>query len=1178
MHIIFILQAFVLLVASESTYFVKPENSSCSSHQYPCLTLDEYASNQSAFFTSDSTFLFLNGSHTTRNVVFLRNVSNILLKGVDSNPEMCTTDWHIQCESVSNLTLHGLTMTYTGGLSDTTLSLLASSKALVTNTTFKGSKQFEVRAVFVDRSFAIFKDCAFTRNIGRFGGALWITNMSKVIISGSVFSENHAHLAGGAAFVFPHSELNVSRSEFINNSAREAGGIGCGPCSLYTSFVRFINNSASNHYRGGAIVIKKAKAVFSNTHILGNSGTAVRFFRSYIEFTGESIFKENVNAKNSSGAIEFDMSSVSFFGNTLFEDNYAFNDGGAISGLKKGTLVFVGLTRFCNNTAYRGIGGAISINIHSRLEMHGSVIFENNTSIKQYGGAVGAYDDSQIEVFNLTTFKSNSAQGGGAIYLRSSLLILNQGSELELINNFAKSHGGGLFVSDQIDNLQCDFSIETRYSANQVVYNLPDCFLMLKDFSFWSNTSTPLYKIVSINDTAGKDGQFLYGGLMDRCHVVDYVFPWQSQTHVLYNTIYKYNILDIQSFNHSGNTVSSDPFTLCFCNSNNDFDCAGIKKISTLRGGRFKVSVLAFSQGSTTVAAVILAKVSETARLTLNQNSQKVEANCSLLSYNMYSTKQTEELVLYPDGPCRDTGLAQVVVNITFKDCPVGFTLSDDHCVCEERLKHYLYKDQCIVDSDGYYISKRSTSKFWIGYSNDSELGIGLILYNSCPEDYCKTSDINISFTNWDIQCAYNHRGLLCGACRQNYSLTFGGSECKRCSNMFLFLLVAFIAAGVTLVAFLSILRLTVASGMINSIILYANIVQANKLQFFHNKTNILTVFIAWMNLDLGISTCFYDGMDAYAQTWLQFAFPLYVWLLISLIIITSRYSTLITKLIGSNPIAVLATLLLMSYMKILKNLIQIYLSVRLDYPNKNVAVWFKDATVPYLESRHLALAVLSCIFTAILFLPYTFLLLCGYKMYGFSGLKCFRQLIMKLKPLIDSYYAPHEIHTRFWPGLLLLVRCLLFIVFSLDFMHSSRNSLLAINVTFSLLTVTSWLLAWRSIKIYENFFVNSIESLVFLNLIILATAQATDNDSLGLTFTLVGIVFTIMIGVIVYQFYFFYVAKSSLWLKFTQYVYSIKLKKENNVSDSDSERAPFFFRPPKASTGFRESLLEEPY
>ena len=191
------------------------------------------------------------------------------------------------------------------------------------------------------------------------------------------------------------------------------------------------------------------------------------------------------------------------------------------------------------------------------------------------------YDDSKIEIFNKATFIKNSAEMGGAIYLRVSSLILNPGSTVELTNNFAKLYGGGLYISDQIDNFQCDFSIKTDYSGNQVIYNLPDCFLDLKNFSFWSNKNSQPYKIISINDTAGKDGQFLYGGLMDKCHVVDYVFLWQSQTHVFYNTICKYNIFDVRSLNNNGNTVSSEPFTLCFCDSNNDFDCTGIKEILT---------------------------------------------------------------------------------------------------------------------------------------------------------------------------------------------------------------------------------------------------------------------------------------------------------------------------------------------------------------------------------------------------------------------------------------------------------------------------------------------------------------------------------------------------------------------------------------------------------------------
>ena len=168
-----------------------------------------------------------------------------------------------------------------------------------------------------------------------------------------------------------------------------------------------------------------------------------------------------------------------------------------------------------------------------------------------------------------------------------------------------------------------------------------------------------------------------------------------------------------------------------------------------------------------------------------------------------------------------------------------------------------------------------------------------------------------------------------------------GNCRCQKCSNEHILLLIAFAAAGIILVAFLSVLRLTVATGMINSIILYANIVQANKTIFFLKPDiNVLTVLIAWMNLDLGMPTYFYHGMDAYAHTWLQFVFPIYIWILLSLIIITSRYSTFITKLIGSNPIAVLATLLLMSYTKILKTFIEIYFSVQLEYPdNKKVSL-----------------------------------------------------------------------------------------------------------------------------------------------------------------------------------------------------------------------------------------------
>ena len=118
-------------------------------------------------------------------------------------------------------------------------------------------------------------------------------------------------------------------------------------------------------------------------------------------------------------------------------------------------------------------------------------------------------------------------------------------------------------------------------------------------------------------------------------------------------------------------------------------------------------------------------------------------------------------------------------------------------------------------------------------------------------------------------------------------------------------------------------LRLTVSARTINGLIFYANIIQTSRSFFFpEGATNVLTVFIAWLNLDLGIETCFYDGMTTCAYAWLQFLFPFYVWFLVGLIIVVTHYSSKLTKVFGKNPVAALATLFLLSYSKILGTII----------------------------------------------------------------------------------------------------------------------------------------------------------------------------------------------------------------------------------------------------------------
>ena len=202
----------------------------------------------------------------------------------------------------------------------------------------------------------------------------------------------------------------------------------------------------------------------------------------------------------------------------------------------------------------------------------------------------------------------------------------------------------------------------------------------------------------------------------------------------------------------------------------------------------------------------------------------------------------------------------------------------------------------------------------------------GFMWSPNCPAHLCRNNKdiwLNFSSDNVTVLCLENHTAILCGACLQNYSLTLSSLECSKCrSSNHLSLLLVFTLAGVALIACLLLFRITVASGTINGLILYANIINITKNHIFPQDKlppNPLTIFLSWLNLDFGIPTCFYAGLSYCSYTWLQFVFPFYLWFLVGLIILACKYSSRAMKLFGSNPVAVLATVVLMSYSKLLQ-------------------------------------------------------------------------------------------------------------------------------------------------------------------------------------------------------------------------------------------------------------------
>ena len=229
----------------------------------------------------------------------------------------------------------------------------------------------------------------------------------------------------------------------------------------------------------------------------------------------------------------------------------------------------------------------------------------------------------------------------------------------------------------------------------------------------------------------------------------------------------------------------------------------------------------------------------------------------------------------------------------------------------------------------------------------------------------------------------------------------------------------------------------------------YANIIGPNRTIFLPvESTDVFSVFIAWLNLDFGIETCFYDGMDAYSKTWLQFVFPVYIWLLVGLMILVSHFSHRFANMLGNNPVSVLATLILLSYTKILRTLIAVFYITYLEYPTYNRRVWLYDASIDYLSGKHIPLFIGAMLVFLFLFLPYTFLLLLGQWLQAISHLRLFSWVnSARLNPFIDAYHAPYKAKHRYWPGLLLVLHFVLLLVFALNpQQHSSVNLLVIIH------------------------------------------------------------------------------------------------------------------------------------
>ena len=816
------------------------------------------------------------------------------------------------------------------------------------------------------------RDCSFRAN----GRALSAT-ASSVSVSNCSFIGNVA-IRGAAITAINMLFLNVTSSMFDSNTAKGPGGA---ILIMTTATIR------SRESRDPVLVINDCR--FQNNSADEGGAVIALQLRSRVELLGTVFFGN----KACIGAAVYAGDAHNRYG---YKQSYY---------LKLVDVEFI--ENQCipcrSGASYRG--GAVYLNEIGYMNITGHFSTGSKFTGNNPQGAIQGIG-SNLYIQGEVTFANNSGESGGAIYLTNDAhLYFYDSCNVSFTQNTATRFGGAIYIEG-------DQTIETNFYTLCAVHFLGS-----------------IHNITFQDNSASIGGHAIYATPIYNCQLdgTNGLHPKnQSDYDQFFQLVNSNNINEILSF----------PAKIHLCSCWLGEDTYNDSIIHIYPGATIKCDVTLQDYANATSPGVLYASVTlPGVRLAPQQEVQWIENECSATEYQIYGLPQNISMQL-----SNRPGNNLMSISVTLQPCDKGFTLLNDsggllQCKCSDFLSSFW------VTCDINLGTVNRSGLQWIGLDPDGNESLA----NVCPLKYCKSNTAGMSLAKPADICAGGRIGVLCGKCPDGLSVMFGSADCQKCSNMWLLTILIYAVLGALLVAILFALNLTVTSGILYGIIFYANILIVNSTIFFsQSHLAPLEIIVSFVNLDLGFPLCFYDGMDDVTKTGLQFVFPVYLLVISLTIVLTSHYclswssaravscTHKIRQFIGKRAVNVLATLIYLSYSKVLRTVIDIFTSTIVYLNNGSVMiVWSYDGTIKYLQGKHIVLFVLAMV-ASVFLVFYTILLtlipiidVCSEK---HILMKWLSQKVSRFKPFNDAYFAPYKGKWRMWLGARLWLVVLLYI------------------------------------------------------------------------------------------------------------------------------------------------------
>ena len=574
------------------------------------------------------------------------------------------------------------------------------------------------------------------------------------------------------------------------------------------------------------------------------------------------------------------------------------------------------------------------------------LIFKNNATFENNTQSALLLDGSTIEVYDRLDFIGNTGYRGGAIAMYGrSRIILNESSALNFEENLCDDKGGALYIQAPGSPL---------VSFNATGTNIHACFFGYSDstvdYDDWNTT-------VIFKGNNASLGTSVYATTLKNC-----LRAGESRRH---NDVLKWKFVKFESPSQKNTLplgeVATDPVNI----KHNMADWV------VAPGEVFNATVQLFDEIENPVPGIVNVTIQSSSVHLINPSSLFLTTDGVIAGISLRGEAGSPfsvELNYIGSQLLRKT-----IKNVTLKSCYTGFRFSDKtlSCECMQLTEEYARGvSRCGADRKTVYVK----TGYWAGNINDT-----FVTY-FCPTGYCNSSFSNSTeyrfFEGHVCNQTRKQTSVLCGECKDNYSITFGSEECcDSCTYWNLFYLVPFGVGLLLIVVIIMLIDLDFFTGYLNAWLYAYQIMKLLTPDGFEFDPFIEFV-IAFTNIRVQVgdhSFCLAKGLDDADKLMIMYAIPTYTLLVVVVLKkLVDAYPDWCFSQRVKGPFRAICTILVLCYTDITR------ISLKMLHPAKvgSKTVLYDNGGLEFFHGKHLWYGIVAIIYILVFVLPFPLLLL----------------------------------------------------------------------------------------------------------------------------------------------------------------------------------------------------------